>query len=435
MNDIVQRAHAFLHQHGMHPDDLDMDRELAKFRANMEQGLAGHYTSSDCKMLPAYVTLDRKPPLGEKVLTLDAGGTNLRAALVSFTEDGPVIEGLRTRPVPGLGAPIDRAGFLRAIAEFAAPLAGQADRLGFCFSYQAEITPDGDGRVIQFSKEVVVPDGDGMLVCRELLDTMRAMGLPAPSSYALVNDTVAALLGGCAVAEGPADGMLGLILGTGNNICYLADVSHIQRPITGWTSSTMVVNMESGVYSGFPQGTFDKELDAASMSPGEYGNEKMVGGVYQGEVLRRTLAGAGELFSDNFRSRLARVGALTSADLSVLAADPDAPGTLSDLCACPEDRSALTVLVDCLLERAARLVTITLAGPMEAENMGRTAPALVIAEGSTFWKNTVLRGKIEALSRSFLAEHLGRKCVFAGAENPNLVGSAMAALQLSPVEA
>lgn len=429
MSTAAQRAHTFLRDHGMHPDGLDMKAELAKFRANMDQGLAGLGGTSDCRMLPAYVTPGRRPPLGEKVLTLDAGGTNLRAALVSFTAEGPVIEGLRTRPIPGLGSPISRSRFLREIAQFAAPLAGQADRLGVCFSYQAEIMPDGDGKVLLFSKEVDVTDSAGMLVCRELLDTFAALSLPVPASYALVNDTVAALLGGCALAGEPADGILGLILGTGNNVCYLARSEHIRRPLQGWSSPTMVVNMESGVYSGFPQGDFDREVDAASMSPGTYGNEKMVGGVYQGEVLRRTLAGAGELFSPGFPARLAGTGQLTSADLSAFAADPGGTGVLSALCASAEDREALLVLTDCLLERAARLVVLTLAGPMEAEDMGRTAPALVVAEGSTFWKNTVLRRKIERQAQSFLLDTLGRRCVFTGAENPNLVGAAMAALQ------
>lgn len=424
----AERAHEFLRTHGMHPDQLDMEQELAKFRENMENGLAGRCGRSDCKMLPTYVTADGRPPLGKKVLTLDAGGTNLRAALVSFAENGPVIEELRTRPVPGLGAPISRAGFLREVAEFASPLVGRADRLGYCFSYQAEVLPNGDGKVIKFAKEVVVEDGDGMLVCRELLDTFAAMGLPSRHSFALVNDTVAAMLGGCAAFTGRSDGWLGLILGTGNNICYLADTRHIRRPIPGWTAPTMVVNMESGVYSGFPQGTFDKELDAASMSPGEYGTEKMVGGVYQGEVLARTLAGAAELFSSGFQERLARAGALTAADLSAFAMDPAAPGALADLCVTPDDREAMGVLVDCLLERAARLVTVTLAGPMEAEDMGKTAPAHIVAEGSTFWKNAVLREKIEAEAERFILGKLGRRCTFIGAESPNLTGAALAAL-------
>ncbi len=429
MKNVVQRTHAFLHEHGMHPDSLDMIAELKKFRANMEQGLIGRYSHNDCKMLPAYVTIDRHPAQGEKVLTLDAGGTNLRAALVSFSPKGPIIEKLDTRPIPGLGHPVSRTEFLHSIARFAAPLAAEASRLGFCFSYQAEITPDGDGKVICFSKEVNVLDGAGMVVCQELLNAFSSLGISAPSTYALVNDTVAALLGGYAMSNSPTDGALGLILGTGNNVCYLAKSEHIRRPLHGWTASTMVVNMESGAYSGFPQGTFDKQLDSASMSPGTYISEKMVGGVYQGEVLRLTLEGAGDLFSPLFHQRLSQAGQLTAAHLSALTSDPHAPGTLSDLCAVEEDRQALLVLVNCLMERAAKLIILSLAGPMEAEDMGKTSPALVVAEGSTFWKNTTLRQKIEAQAEQFLLGGLGRRCTFVRAESPNLVGAAMAALQ------
>ena len=122
MNTAVQRAHRFLLEHGMHPDLLDMSAELAKFRASMDCGLAGNAAPDGCQMLPAFVSPGRRPPLGEKVLTLDAGGTNLRAALVSFTEGGPVVEDLRTRPLPGLGDPISKTDFLQEIACFAGDL-------------------------------------------------------------------------------------------------------------------------------------------------------------------------------------------------------------------------------------------------------------------------------------------------------------------------
>lgn len=430
MTEITTRTHCFLRRHGMHPDLLDMPAELAEFRADMERGLTGASVPNGCQMLPAFVSPGRRPPAGEKVLTLDAGGTNLRAALVSFSEDGPRIEGLRTRPLPGLGTPISKADFLREIAEFSAPLAEASDRLGFCFSYPAEILPNGDGKVIRFTKEIRVNGSEGMLVCRELLDTFVSLGIKAPTVHALVNDTVAAMLGGYAQYPAPCDGMLCLILGTGTNICYLASVAHITRPIPGWSFPSMVINMESGTYSGFPQGTFDREVDAASASPGSYGNEKMVGGVYQGEVLRRTLIGAAEeLFSPGFAGRLAAAGNLTAADLSAFLDAPQEDHVLSSLCVTDEDRAAMEVIVRCLLERAAKLVVLALAGPMEAEDMGKTAPALIVAEGSTFWKNRTLHRMIEAEANRFLTERLGRKYLFFGAEQPNLIGAALAAFR------
>jgi len=430
MTGITARAHRFLRQHGMHPDLLDMPAELARFRADMERGLAGVSVPNGCQMLPAFVSPGRRPPAGEKVLTLDAGGTNLRAALVSFAEDGPHIEGLRTRPLPGLGTPISKADFLREIAEFAAPLVEESNRLGFCFSYPAEILPDGDGKVIRFTKEIRVTGSEGMLVCRELLDTFISLGVKAPTVYALANDTVAAMLGGYAQFPASHNGMLGLILGTGTNVCYLASAAHIARPIPDWSSASMVINMESGTYSGFPQGTFDREVDAASASPGSYGNEKMVGGIYQGEVLMRTLAGAAEeLFSPGFAGRLATAGKLTAADLSSFLDASQEDSVLSSLCITAEDRAAMEVIVRCLLERAAKLVVLVLAGPMEAEDMGKTAPALIVTEGSTFWKNRTLHRMIEAEANRFLTGQLGRKFLFFGAKQPNLIGAALAAFR------
>ena len=89
----------------------------------------------------------------------------------------------------------------------------------------------------------------------------------------------------------------------------------------------------------------------------------------------------------------------------------------------------MSVIVHCLLERAAKLVTLALAGPMEAENMGKKAPALIVAEGSTFWKNRTLHQMIEMQANLFLKEHLGRSFTFFGAEQPNLFGAALAAFR------
>ena len=49
---------------------------------------------------------------------------------------------------------------------------------------------------MRFTKEIRVSGSEGMLVCRELLDTFVSLGIKAPTAHALVNDTVAAMLGG-----------------------------------------------------------------------------------------------------------------------------------------------------------------------------------------------------------------------------------------------
>jgi len=433
MTSILDSAHTFLHQHGMHPDDLDMHLELQKLRQNIERALSGSVTPSGCQMLPAFVTLGRSPTPDEHVLALDIGGTNLRAALVSFSSDGSSkIENLISRPVPGLDKPLSKEEFLREIVLFSAPLAQRANHLGVCFSYQARITPDGDGEVILFGKEVHVNNSSGMLVCRELLDTFSAHGITNLRAYSLVNDTVAAMLGGSVQFKGRCDGVLGFILGTGTNLCYQAKSKHIPLLHSSkWSASSMVMNIESGVYSGFPQGTFDRIVDKNSMSPGTYGNEKMVGGVYQGEVLYHTLCNASYegLFSPSFCNNIRKAKSLSSIDLSEFISHPSGTGLLSRLCADENDRHVLYVFVRCLLERAAKLVVTTLAAPMEMEDMGRNDHALIVAEGSTFWKNETLHSMIQHHAKQFIGNELGRHFSFFGAENPNLIGAALSVFQ------
>jgi hexokinase len=310
-------------------------------------------------------------------------------------------------------------------------LAREACHLGVCFSYQAKITPDRDGMALFFGKEVQISGCYGKLVCRELLDVFSNHGITTLRSYALVNDTVAAMLGGFSQYNGAYDGVLGFILGTGTNLCYQANSKSIPNLLPFWTAPSMVINTESGAYNGFPRGTFDLLVDKATLSPGIHLAEKMLGGVYQGTILLQLLRAASSegLFSQEFSNRICKAKKLTSIDLSEFLLHPVGSGLLARLCSSDHDRQLLSAFVNCLLERTAKLVAITLAAPMEAEDMGKTAPALIVAEGSTFWKNDTLRSMILHQSEQLITKELGRRFTFVEAENPNLAGAALAVFQ------
>ena len=90
--------------------------------------------------------------------------------------------------------------------------------IGFCFSYPMTITEDGDGILINFSKEIKAPEVVGCHIGQELKKALAAHGWKNKLTVSLLNDTVAALLAGAAV---PCEGMkfssyIGFILGTGN---------------------------------------------------------------------------------------------------------------------------------------------------------------------------------------------------------------------------
>ncbi len=109
-------------------------------------------------MIPTFIETAREVPRGEKVIALDAGGTNLRVAVVRFDASGkPVIEDLARHRMPGVDEEIGKDEFFRRMAGFVLPFAGRADRIGFCFSYAVEMMPDKDGKLMHFSKEIKAP--------------------------------------------------------------------------------------------------------------------------------------------------------------------------------------------------------------------------------------------------------------------------------------
>jgi hexokinase len=86
MNGSRSKAERFLERVGLDPESVDVERMLADFHAEMEAGLAGK--PSSLAMIPTYLSADVEVPADKPVIALDAGGTHLRIALVSFDAAG-----------------------------------------------------------------------------------------------------------------------------------------------------------------------------------------------------------------------------------------------------------------------------------------------------------------------------------------------------------
>lgn len=130
---------------------------------------------------------------------------------------------------------------------------------------------------------------------------------------AILNDTTGCLMS-CAWKESKC--RIGLILGTGTNACYLENISDIQTldhhcGIAAPTSSAssgdgdnnagraeepkhMIVNTEWGAFGDhgeldFISTKWDAAVDAGSLNPGKQRFEKMISGMYMGELVRQVL--------------------------------------------------------------------------------------------------------------------------------------------------
>ncbi len=437
---IKERTRSFMAAYRMDADHIDMDAFCASFVDQMSAGLAGR--ESSLPMLPTYLRTDNKLPIKEKVIVIDAGGSNLRVALAWFDQNSkPVFDNISLYKMPGSVTPTDRKTFYQTVAGHLKPYLRHSSKIGFCFSYATEIQPNHDGRLLRLSKEVTVNGLEGDLIGENLLQTIAAHGDQSERSIVILNDTAACLLGGAfSNADRVFEGYIGLIMGTGNNTCYVENTSAIGKIKAGFCGKSMVVNLESGCFDKFPRGVIDEEVDQASSNPGDHVFEKMVAGHYQGYVFQRLLIHAIEdgLFS---RKRPAseinalRIGARDIDNFLNYPYDNNINLfrflTANGINADDNDRAVLYFMIDAMIERTALMITANLSAILDKTGHGQNPcrPVCVTADGSTFYKSKLFRDKLSHYVRIYMNEQKGQYCEFIKVENGNLIGTAAAGLQ------
>jgi len=432
---IRESVEAWLRDNRLGVPQGGMQRPAAVFLEEMGRGLAGQ--ASSLEMIPTYIATDRAVPTGQRVIALDAGGTNLRVAVVSFAEDGkPVVEGLSRHRMPGTDAAMDRDGFFDALASFVTPLADRAGRIGFCFSYPVAMRPDQDGRLIRFTKDVKARGVEGELIGANLAQAMGRCGAGTPERIVLLNDTVTTLLAGRNAAPGRRfDGHVGLVCGTGFNCAYVESNGSLSKVSGLAAGGSMIVNTESGSYGLGPTGPVDDEFDSTTGNPGKGRFEKMISGGYLGGLSLATLRRAGRdgLLSAAARGALEALGALSTRDVNAyLLSAADGRTALGALCeGLPEaDAVAVYLILDSLVERAAWLVALNLSAVILKTGQGLDPrfPVCLTVDGTTFWHMSRFRLRVESHMRAFLQGREARSFEILAADDAPLIGAAIAAL-------
>ncbi|GHU66815.1 hexokinase [Clostridia bacterium] len=432
-NAADDRIIKFLLRHGLHESCFDFEAHVRRFTEEMDNGLAGD--TSSLLMLPTYLDDRKGGGMKDEVIAIDAGGTNLRIGLVKFSPGEPPERiYYEKQPIPGAGTPVDKTVFFDRIAAALEPVAGRSGKIGFCFSFPTDILPSRDGRILIFDKEVKVTDGAGSLLGQELNDALARAGKPA-ASVTVLNDSTAAILGVLAFEqarirkqEQTYSGHIGLIYGTGVNICYSECIDRIpklKKEDIPQGSRYMLINTEAGGYAGFERGPVDREMDETSEDPGGQLFEKMVSGAYFSVLVLRSLKLAANegLFSEAAAARIAEHDRLDPADIDRFLKDPGGRSTLAALCLGENDSAQLFSLIDGLYDRAAKLVAIVVAAVMIRCGGGTAdAPILLVVDGSTFHKGYRFRERFVGMIEKYTDSALHYELV--GSEDHTLIGAA-----------
>ncbi len=433
----MQTPEEFLEANGFVSGALDRDALVSVFLKEMEAGLAGE--ASSLRMIPSYVSPDGEIKRDTPVSVLDAGGTNLRGATVAFPAGGTaaVIENKEKGAMPGTAGRVTPDEFYNTFADHlkrTKPFA-QDPAIGFCFSYACETSPDGDAKLLHWTKEIQAPEIVGQWVGSELKKRLDF----TPSKLFVLNDTVTTLLAGKA-CEKPGErfsAYIGFILGTGTNVAYVQKNDGIAK-LAGKVdpAGAMVINSESGAFDKIEQSAFDKAMDAKTNNAGKQIFEKMIAGAYLGPLgleVFKAAAKAG-FFTKEAAQRVQSLASLESMHLDNFCAkfDNGKPNPLDVVFADENDRATARRLATPIFERAAILTAIHLGAFIVKTGGGtdKTAPVCVCIDGSTYYKTRVV--SFPQVVQSELDRMMGkRNLAFALTVCPDdapMVGAAVAAL-------
>jgi len=286
-----ERLAAFAARYGISVNGPDISGVIDALLYDMQLGLdcpQDGLPHASQQMIPTWTNPPERVPKNETVIVIDAGGTNFRSCSVQFDNEGrPSIENLERRSMPGIEREYSKKEFFDTIASYLEHLKGKSAKIGFCFSYAMKITPENDGQVINFSKEIKAKEVIGSFVGASLSEALCSRGWEKPEKVVMLNDTAAALLAGASQnIEGKRFGSYaGLILGTGLNTAYIESgpIKKAQHSARTLPESQIVV-CEAGMFDKVARSFFDTEYDKTTNTLGMYVLEKMCSGAYLGGV-------------------------------------------------------------------------------------------------------------------------------------------------------
>lgn len=415
------KAAEFMQRHGMNAECIDLHEGTKAIYEEMLRGLREKLETMP--MIPTYLQGGAELPKNRKVAVIDAGGTNFRTALVSFTDEGAVIEKLEKHDMPGLHEPADWTDFISHTARAILPLMDEAEAIGFSFSYAAEVLPNKDGRVIGITKQVEIRNAEGKMLGAELNAELGRLGVPE-KHVIVINDAPATLLAGTAAPKKNRCGsFIGLVVGTGANTCCMLPEKAIEK--LGFTGEEkMMVNLESGYYCGFPQGDFDREMDALLPDTGLGTSEKMSSGRYLGAICFHALKAAARegVFSEKAKNF---VDGMTFFETGI--ADKWGSGRLpKDFVG--EDAVNAVYIINEIFSRSARIVACTLCGILMLTGDGTEKPVCISVDGSVYKKSRLFRPLLEDYMAIYAGEIMGRKYEFVTSDEATILGTAAGVL-------
>lgn len=260
------------------------------------------------------------------------------------------------------------------------------------------------GTLIKWTKGFDAPDAVGVDVVMLLQSCLDELGVKVRVNC-LVNDTVGALLAHGYQSRGPA--LLGAIFGTGTNGAYVEQRSKIGKlevedPLVP-KPEFMIINAEWGGFDDerniLPVTVYDNVVDREAIRPRHHAFEKMISGMYLGEVCRIVLLHLIDsllIFQGHSSTPFNTQYAFDTAYMSAIMADKSSSADghsatrkvlietmqLNAEHVSDQDIDAVRTVCQIVGKRAARLSAVAVAAVIEHRGVQTTEAILVGVDGS-----------------------------------------------------
>uniref|UniRef100_A0A8B9LWW6 Hexokinase-2 n=1 Tax=Astyanax mexicanus TaxID=7994 RepID=A0A8B9LWW6_ASTMX len=269
-----------------------------KMRVELERGLRkDSHDSASVKMLPSYVYRTPDGTERGKFLALDLGGTNFRVLVVKIRSGirksvrmYNKIYAIPLEIMQGTGEELFDH-IVQCISDFLDYMGMKNTRLplGFTFSFPCSQTGIDKGSLVSWTKGFKATECEGHDVVDMLREAIKRRNEFDLDIVAVVNDTVGTMMT-CAYEDPRCE--IGLIAGTGSNVCYMEDMKNVE--VVEGDEGQMCINTEWGGFGDNDniediRTRFDHEVDEGSLNVGKQRFEKMTSGMYLGEIVRQIL--------------------------------------------------------------------------------------------------------------------------------------------------
>lgn len=233
-------------------------------------------------------------------LALDMGGTNLRVCEITLSDEKGEFDIIQSKyRMPEelkTGTAEELWGYVADCLQQFIEYHHEGEELqqlplGFTFSYPATQNYIDHGILQRWTKGFDIDGVEGHDVVPQFEKALEERGVPIKLT-ALVNDTTGTMI---ASAYTDTSMKIGCIFGTGCNAAYMENVGSIPKlaHMKLDPELPMAINCEWGAFDNehkvLPRTPYDIIIDKESPRPGQQSFEKMIAGLYLGEIFRLVL--------------------------------------------------------------------------------------------------------------------------------------------------